>query len=46
MGIFKKIEKRKSEKKLTNIFKLLTGYSPICASYEGGLYEMGLLELV
>lgn len=29
MGIFKKIEKRKSEKKLTNTFKLLTGYSPI-----------------
>lgn len=42
MGIFKKIEKRKSEKKLTNTFKLLTGYSPIYASYEGGLYEMGL----
>lgn len=42
MGIFKKIEKRQKEKKLTNTFKLLTGYSPIYTSYEGGLYEMGL----
>lgn len=42
MGIFKKVEKRKSEKKLTESFKLLTGYSPIYTSYEGGLYEMGL----
>ena len=42
MAIFKKLEKRKKERILKDNFKLLTGYSPIYTSYEGGLYEMGL----
>ena len=46
MGIFDRLKKEKEERKnitrLTNNFKMLTGYNPIFTSYDGGLYEMGL----
>ena len=46
MGIFDRLRKDREERKnitrLTNTFKMLTGYNPIFTSYDGGLYEMGL----
>ena len=46
MGIFDRLikdrEERKNITRLTNTFKMLTGYNPIFTSYDGGLYEMGL----
>ena len=44
MGIFsnKKREERKAIKKLDDTFKLLSGYSTVFSTFNGGLYEMGL----
>lgn len=42
MAIFKRAKEKIGIRRLTNEFKLLTGYSPIFKSYDGGLYEMAL----
>ena len=46
MGLFGKlksnIEERKGMRQLDQTFKMLTGYSAVFTSFNGGLYEMGL----
>lgn len=43
MGLFQTIfKKEKQEKGIGEYFKLLSGYSPVFTSFEGGLYEMEL----
>lgn len=42
MGLFEKIFKKPSMKQIQGYFKMLSGYTPIFTSYEGGVYEMEL----
>jgi len=42
MGLFEKIFRRPSAEQVRGYFKMLSGYTPIFTSYEGGVYEMEL----
>lgn len=42
MGLFDKIFKRPSMEQVRGYFKMLSGYTPIFTTYEGGVYEMEL----
>ena len=42
MGLFEKIFKRPSMQEIKGYFKMLSGYTPIFTTYEGGVYEMEL----
>lgn len=42
MGLFEKIFKRPSMQDIRSYFKMLSGYTPVFTSYEGGVYEMEL----
>ena len=42
MGLFEKIFKRPSMQDIRGYFKMLSGYTPIFTTYEGGVYEMEL----
>ena len=42
MGLFEKIFKRPSMEQVRGYFKMLSGYTPIFTTYEGGVYEMEL----
>lgn len=42
MGIFTRAKEKQKMKRLTNVFKMMNGYSPIFSTYDGGLYEMSL----
>lgn len=44
MAIFKRSKDytKKEMKYLTNYFKVISGYTPVFATYTGGIYEMGL----
>jgi len=42
MGLFDKLFKGSSQKRVDTYFKMLNGYSPVFHSYSGGIYEMEL----
>jgi hypothetical protein len=42
MGLFDKIFKRPEPENIQGFFKMLSAYSPVFRSYEGGVYEMEL----
>ena len=44
MGLFEKIFKRPSMQDIRGYFKMLSGYTPIFTTYEGGVYEMELRQ--
>lgn len=42
MGLFEKIFKRPSMQEIKGYFKMLSGYTPVFTTYDGGVYEMEL----
>ena len=42
MGLFEKIFKKPSMEQIKGYFKMLSGYTPVFTTYDGGVYEMEL----